>query len=237
MNIQPAFNAGPATGAQAISFPTQSGGTSPGAGEGVRADWNVRLNAHHGSGFIGGAGRLLVHNLIAEERRELVLLLPAALSDRPGRLELASATVCSAKPGIAAAPGQTLPFRMEGAKAVVTIPVLQLNDWVYVDVTWTGAFAPGGTSFPGARIPLGDFHPQVAVETITDTGQPALAPVSSRYDVELGSDLGAVVVLEHAEHAKVLSRPSEDASMTMHEFKCYGTSRIDAALAPAGTIA
>lgn len=236
MNIQPAFNAGPAGGAQAISFPTQSGGTSPGGLDGVRADWNVRMNVSHDTGFVGGAGRLLIHNLIAEEKRELTLLLPAALQDRPGRLELASANVCSAKPGIAAAAGQTLPFRMEGARAVVTIPLLQLNDWVYIDLTWTGGFAQGGLSYPGAQVPVGDFHPQIAVQVTTDTGQQALAPVAARYDVELGTDNGAVVRLEGSEHSGIAEHPSPDGTMTMHEFKCYGTARIDAIVAPPGTI-
>jgi len=237
MNIQPAFNAGPATGATAISFPTQSGGTSPGAGDGVRADWNVRMNISHETGFVGGAGRLLIHNLIVEEKRELILLLPAALQDRPGRLELATAEVCSAKPGIAAAPGQSLPFRLEGAKAVVTIPLLQLNDWVYIDLTWTGGFAQGGMSFPGAQVPVGEFHPQIAVPIITDTGQQALGPVPARYDVELGADNGALVRLENMELGGVESRPNADGSMTMHDFKCYGSARIDAMLLPPGSIA
>lgn len=236
MQIQPSFNAGPSTGAQAISFPTQSGGTSPGGLEGVRADWNVRMNISHETGFVGGAGRLLIHNLVADERRELVLLLPAALQDRPGRLELASVEVCSAKPGIAAAPGQSLPFRMEGAKAIVTIPVLQLNDWVYVDITWTGGFAPGGLSFPAAQVPVGDFHPQIAIEMTTEDGMAALGPVPARYDVELGSDLGAVVRLERDELAGIESKPNADGSMTMHEFKSYGSARIDALLAPPGTV-
>jgi hypothetical protein len=232
MNIQPAFNAGPAQGATAISFPTQSGGTSPGGLDGVRADWNVRMNVSHETGFVGGAGRLLIHNLVADERRELVLLLPAALADRPGRLDLATAEVCSAKPGIAAAPGQSLPFRAEGAKVIVTIPVLQLNDWVYVDLTWTGGFAQGGLAYPGAQVPVGDFHPQIAVPITTDTGQQALGPVAARYDVELGSDIGAVVRLERDELAGVASSPNADGTMTMHEFKCYGSARIDALLAP-----
>ena len=237
MNIQPAFNAGPSAGAVAISFPTQSGGTSPGGLDGIRADWNVRMNVSHETGFVGGAGRLLIHNLIADEKRELILLLPGALQDRPGRLELATAEVCSAKPGIAAAPGQTLPFRLEGAKAIVSIPVLQLNDWVYVDLTWTGGFAQGGLSYPGAQVPVGDFHPQIAVPVITETGQQALGPVPARYDVELGSDLGAVVRLENVEFGGASSKPSADGTMTMHEFKCYGSARIDALLAPPGTIA
>ncbi len=237
MNIQPAFNAGPAGGAQAISFPNSSGGTSPGGLDGIRADWNVRMNISHETGFVGGAGRLLVHNLVADEKRELTLLLPASLQDRPGRLELASAEVCSAKPGIAAAPGQSLPFRLEGARAVVTIPVLQLNDWVYIDLTWTGGFAQGGMSYPGAQVPVGDFHPQIAAQVTTETGQQALAPVAARYDVELGSDIGAVVRLETEGQSGVATRPSPDGAMSMHEFKCYGSARIDAIVAPPGTVA
>ncbi|MCW2960633.1 MAG: hypothetical protein JWM90_1020 [Thermoleophilia bacterium] len=237
MLIQPSFNAGPSTGATAISFPTQSGGTSPGGLEGIRADWNVRMNISHETGFVGGAGRLLIHNLVVDEKRELVLLLPASLQDRPGRLELATVEVCSAKPGIAATPGQQLNFRMEGAKAVVTLPVLQLNDWVYLDLTWTGGFAQGGLSYPGAQVPVGDFHPQIAVDVTTDTGLPGLALVSARYDVELGSDLGCAVRIEHGEHVQVASRPNPDGTMTMHEFKSYGTARIDAMLHPTGSLA
>ncbi|MEO6867795.1 MAG: hypothetical protein ABI200_07215, partial [Gaiellales bacterium] len=154
MHIQPTFNSGPSRGATAISFPNQSGGSSPGGPESVRADWNVRMNISHETGFVGGAGRLLIHNLIAEEKRELTLLLPAALQDRPGRLELATAEVCSAKPGISAAPGQSLPFRVEGARVIVTTPLLELNDWVYIDLTWTGGFSPGGLSYPAAQVPV-----------------------------------------------------------------------------------
>ncbi len=33
------------------------------------------------------------------------------------------------------------------------------------------------------------------------------------------------------------SRPSPDGAMTMHEFKCYGTARIGAVLAPPDTVA
>ncbi len=237
MNIQPAFNAASTRSTESVFFSNGAGGDGRGNGEGVRADWNVRMNVSHETGFVGGAGRLLIHNLIADEKRELILLLPAALQDRPGRLELATAEVCSAKPGIAAGPGQSLPFRMEGARAVVNIPVLQLNDWVYVDLTWTGGFAQGGTSYPGAQVPLGDFHPQIAVQVTTETGQLALGPVPSRYDVELGSDAGAVVRLENTDMGTPESRPSPDGAMTMHEFKCYGTARIDAVLAPPGTIA
>ncbi|MCW2956370.1 MAG: hypothetical protein JWO69_1239 [Thermoleophilia bacterium] len=237
MLIQPSFNAGPSTGATAISFPTQSGGTSPGGLEGLRADWNVRMNISHETGFVGGAGRLLIHNLVVDEKRELILLLPAALQDRPGRLEFATAEVCSAKPGIAATPGQPLAFRTEGAKVVLSLPVLQLNDWLYIDVTWTGGFAQGGLSHPGAQIPVGDFHPQIAAEVTTDTGLPGLAPVAARYDVELGSDLGAVVRFDAtAMPIEVASRANPDGTMTMHEFKSYGSSRIDALLAPPGSL-
>ena len=236
MQIQPAFNAGANQGTTAVSFPTQSGGTSPGGLEGIRADWNVRMNISHATGFVGGAGRLLIHNLVAEEKRELVLLLPAALQERPGQLHFESAAICSAKPGIAAAPNQTLPFRVEGAKVIVTLPVLQLNDWVYIDITWTGAFAKGGLSFPRAQVPVGDFHPQIAMPVITDTGLAGLAPVAARYDVLLGTDVGATVQLEAADLSGVAHQPSPDGTMTMHEFKSYGTARIDAVVIP-GTAA
>jgi hypothetical protein len=232
MQIQPAFNAGANQGTTAISFPTQSGGTSPGGLEGIRADWNVRMNVSHATGFVGGAGRLLIHNLVAEEKRELVLLMPAALQERPGQLHFESAAICSAKPGIAAAPNQSLPFRVEGAKVVVNLPVLQLNDWVYIDITWTGAFAKGGLSFPRAQVPVGEFHPQIAMPVTADNGQPALAPVAARYDVLLGSDLGATVQVEGNDLAGVSRQPSPDGSMTMHEFKSYGTARIDAVVIP-----
>ena len=234
MNIQPAFNAGPATGATAISQNMQ-GGLGSSMLEGLRADWNVRMNVSHETGFVGGAGRLLVHNLVVDEKRELILLLPAALQDRPGRLELATAEICSAKPGIAATPGQQLNVRMEGAKAIVTIPTLNLNDWVYVDLTWTGGFAQGGLSHPGAQIPVGDFHPQIAVEVTTDTGLPGLAPVAARYDVELGTDLGANIRFEHGD-IQVNTRPNPEGTMTMHEFKNYGTARIEALVTPPGTV-
>lgn len=239
MNIQPAFSGGQAAGAvgaTATSFNTNGGSSSGGAGEGMRADWHVRMNVSHETGFVGGAGRLLVHNLIAEEKRELVLLLPAALQDRPGRLELTTASVCSTKPGLAAQPGDRIDFRVEGAKAVLTLPVLQLNDWMYLDITWTGGFAQGGASFLGGQVPVGDFHPQIAVPVVTDTGQQALAPLQARYDVELGTDVGAVVRLDGTipEHGAMESKPSEDGAMTMHEFKNYGSPRIEATIAPPG---
>jgi hypothetical protein len=92
-------------------------------------------------------------------------------------------------------------------------------------------------SYPGAQVPVGDFHPQIAAQVTTDTGQQALAAAPARYDVELGTDVGAVVRLEHAELAGIASRPNPDGSMTMHEFKCYGSARIDAIVAPPGTLA
>jgi hypothetical protein len=234
MQIQPAFNAGPSTGAQGVSFPTQSGGTSPGAGEQVRADWNVRMNVSHDSGFVGGAGRLLIHNQVVEERREITFFLPAAMSDRPGRLSLESAVVCSAKPGIPATAGQQLAIRTESARSIVTIPMLGLNDWIYIDITWTGSFPSGGTVFQGGQIPLGDFHPQLAIDIQQDDGRIAVGPVPARYEVELGSDLGAVVRLDGDTPGGVVSRASDDGKMTMHDFKSYGSSRIDALLMPPG---
>lgn len=236
MQIQPSFHAAGTRSTESVFLSNGAGGDGK-WGEGVRADWNVRMNVSHETGFVGGAGRLLVHNLVAEDKRELVLLLPAALQDRPGRLELATAEVCSAKPGIAAAPHQSLPFRMEGAKAIVTIPLLQLNDWVYIDLTWTGGFAQGGASFAGAQVPVGDFHPQIAVPIVTETGQQALGPVPARYDVELGTDMGAVVRLESDELAGIESRPNGDGTMMMHEFKSYGSARIGAIVAPPGSAA
>ncbi len=236
MQIQPPINTGPAAGLEGVNFPTSSGGTSPGAGEGFRADWNVRMNISHSNGFVGGAGRVLIQNQLNEERTELVLLLPAALTEKPGNLELASAVVCSAKPGTPATPGQSLAFRSEGAKVVVTIPVLHMNDWVYIDLTWTGSFTPEALNFPNARIPIGDFHPQVAVNILQPDGRSGLAPVNARYDVELGSDPGARVQFEDPAAALPATRPSEDGTMTMHDFKSYGSSSIKAVLLPPGTI-
>ena len=236
MQIQPAFSTGPATGAQGVNFPTNSGGTSPGAADGVRADWNVRMNVSHETGFVGGAGRMLIHNQIAEERTEIVLYLPAARSDQPGRLELASAVVCSAKPGTTATAGQNLAFRVEGAEVTVTVPLLKLNDWIYIDLTWTGGFPPGGMAFQGGQVPLGNFHPQVAVRVPQEDGRKGLFPIPSRYDVELGSDPGAVVRLESEGFGKVVSRSGDDGKMTMHEFKSYGKPQIQAVLAPPGAI-
>lgn len=238
MHIQPAF-AGTATGAQSasnVSFDLNGGdGKTGGAGD-LRADWHVRMNASHATGFVGGAGRVLVHNLVAEEKRELVLLLPAGMSDRPGQLSISSATICSVKPGLAAQAGDVLEFRNEGGKAVVTMPPLWLNEWLYLDITWTGGFAAGGESFPGGQVPVGEFHPQIAVPTTSESGAPALAPVASRYDVELGTDVGCMVRLEAtaAESGAPVIKPGEDGSMTMHEFKCYGSSRIEAFIAPPG---
>lgn len=237
MQIQPPINVGIGQGPQGVAFPNSSGGTSPGAADGVRADWNVRMNVRHGSGFVGGAGRMLIHNQVHEERREIVLFLPAAMADRPGRLELASAVVCSAKPGLQAQPGQSLVYRMEGAKAIVTIPLLRMNDWVYIDLTWTGAFPQGGTAFPGGQVPLGEFHPQLAVEVHLDDGRTALAPVAARYEVELHSDPGAVLRQETEEHGRAVARASEDGEVTIHEFKSYGKAHIQASLAPPGAIA
>ncbi|MCW2950638.1 MAG: hypothetical protein JWN41_1651 [Thermoleophilia bacterium] len=231
MQIQPAFNAGVSQGTTSISS-TDAGGGQGGGLEGLRADWNVRMNVSHATGFVGGEGRLLIHNHVDDERTDVTLLLPAALQDRPGELRLETAAICSAKPGIAAAPGQTLAFRAEGAKVVVTIPVLQLNDWVYIDFTWTGAFAKGGLSFPNGRVPLGEFHPQIAVAVTTDNGRAALAPVSARYDVELGTDVGATVQLESVDLAGISHQPSADGAMTMHEFKSYGSPRIEAHVIP-----
>ncbi len=221
---------------QGVSFPTTSGGTSPGAADGVRADWNVRMNVSHESGFVGGAGRMLVHNQVAEERTELVMFLPAVHRGGAGRLELASAVICSAKPGIPAAAGQTLSYRTDGARVIITIPVLKMNDWLYIDLTWTGAFPAGGMSFIGGQVPLGEFHPQLAIETLANDGTRGLALVAARYDVEVGSDPGARVMLEGDADGRVEMRASEDGKMTMHDFKSYGKAAIQAKLAPPGAI-
>jgi hypothetical protein len=45
------------------------------------------------------------------------------------------------------------------------------------------------------------------------------------------------VRLENTDLGAVQSRPSEDGRMVMHEFKSYGSPRIDARLAPPGTLA
>jgi hypothetical protein len=71
----------------------------------------------------------------------------------------------------------------------------------------------------------------------TDTGQQALAPVAARYDVHIGSDVGATVRLEHGEHGGVSTQPSPDGTMSLHEFKHHGSARIDAHLVPPGALA
>jgi hypothetical protein len=237
INPTPQLGLTNANTAQGVSFPTNSGGTSPGAAEGVRADWNVRMNVSHESGFVGGAGRMLVHNQVAEERTELVLFLPASHAPGPARLELASAVVCSAKPGIAAAPGQTLSYRTEGSRAIITIPILNMNDWLYIDLTWTGAFPSGGVNYVGGQVPLGAFHPQLAIESVGPDGTRGLSLVGARYEVEVGSDLGARVMLDGSDSdTQVHSRTSDDGKMTMHEFKSYGKAAIQARLAPPGAM-
>lgn len=236
INSTPQIGLNSAASTQGVSFPTSSGGTSPGAADGVRADWNVRLNVSHESGFVGGAGRVLVHNQIAEDRTELILYLPAIHKAGPSRLEVASAVICSAKPGISANAGQSLTIRTEGFRAIVTVPILKLNDWIYIDLTWTGAFPAGGMSFLGGQVPLGEFHPQLAVDVTQQDGTHGLALVGARYEVELGSDPGARVVLDSEEHGRVAMHPSEDGRMTMHEFKSYGSPHIQAKLAPPGAV-
>ncbi len=236
INSTPQIGLSNAGSTQGVSFPTNSGGTSPGGAEGVRADWNVRMNVSHESGFAGGAGRMLVHNQVADERTELVMFLPATHAPGPGRLELASAVICSAKPGIPAAPGQTLSFRIEGTRAYITIPVLKMNDWLYIDLTWTGSFPAGAMNYSGGQIPLGDYHPQLAIESVASDGARRLALVAARYDVEVGSDPGARVVLDGDVDGKVEMHASEDGRMTMHEFKSYGKAAIQARLAPPGAV-
>jgi len=223
--------------AQAVGLTPNGGGSSGGAADGVRADWNVRLNVSHESGFVGGAGRILIHNQVAEDRTELSFFLPAmAHHDNPGRLEMASAVVCSAKPGSPAVAGQSLTWRVEGPRAILTVPVLKLNDWIYLDLTWTGAFPLGGMNFMGAQVPLGEFHPQLAVEVDTDSGRRGLALVQARYDCEIGSDPGARIMLDSDEHGSVLTRASEDGHQTLHKFASYGRPQIQARLAPPGAV-
>lgn len=235
MQIQPPINVGtPLTqNAQGVTMGNSSQGERP--SDAPRVDWSVRMNVRHAQGFVGGAGRVLIQNF-GRDRNEIVLFLPAAMADRPGRLELASATICSAKPGLQAMPGQTLAYRVEGPKAIVTIPVLKPEEWIYIDLTWTGAFPEGGTAFPGGQIPLGEFHPQLATEITREDGRTGLGPVPARYEVELGSDAGAVVRLDSEEHGRVVSRLSEDGDVTVHEFKSYGKAHIQAFLAPPGAI-
>jgi hypothetical protein len=236
MNIQPAITVGLTGGVQNAAGVTPGSAGQTEFAEGVRADWNVRMNISHENGFVGGAGRILIHNLTAEERREILLYLPAARPDVLGHLELASAVICSAKPGTQAAPGQTLAYRVEGARVLVTIPVLKMNDWLYIDLTWTGGFNPGGAQFPGGQINVGDFHPQLAVDVRLDDGRTGIGQIAARYEVELGSDLNARVRLESEEHGRVATRTNEDGTMTMHEFKSYGKPYIQAYLAPPGAI-
>lgn len=213
-------------------FPDSSGGSSPGAGEGLRADWQIRMNVSHSNGFVGGAGRLLIHNATNEERNEIVLFLPANVRpDEPGNIRLLSAVVCSAKPGIPAAPGAPLVLQARGARASVTIPLLRLNDWIYVDLTWDGSFPVGGASFQNGVVPLGKFHPQLAVD-IDRNGQAALFPIPARYDVTLGTDPGAKVIM-YAEGSPVTN---DDGQAAEHTFRSYGKPDIQAGLAAPGTV-
>lgn len=235
MHIQPPTGISPGTGAQGVVFPETSGGTSPGAGEGLRADWQVRMNVSHSDGFVGGAGRLLVHNETAEDRTEVAFLLPAALTAEHGSLRLLAAVVCSAKPGIAATPGQTLVMQLTGARAALTVPLLKMNDWLYIDLTWDGQFQPGGGAWPGGAVPLGKFHPQVAVDVTLEGSRKALAPVPARYDVTLGADPGASVRLEG--EGSVVSRISDDGRTSEHEFRSYGSAQIMAHLLSPGSVA
>jgi hypothetical protein len=236
MNIQRPINVGPGNGTQNVAFPETSGGTSPGAGEGLRADWNVRMNVSHRQGFVGGAGRLLIHNQTGDERTEVVLYLPAARPELPGTLRLLGAQVCSAKPGMPAVAGQPLLISPQGARVVVTVPVLRMNDWLYVDLTWDGSFPAMGASFPGGRVPLGEYHPQVAVDTQLSDGRHSLAPIPARYDVTLGSDVGARVQMEDAGAGTPVTRSEPGGEMSEHEFKSYGKAAIQAHLLPPGAV-
>lgn len=237
MQIQRPISVSQGNSTQNVSFPDQSGGTSPGAGEGVRADWSVRMNVSHSRGFVGGAGRVLIHNEVAEDRDEISLYLPAARSEKPGTLEVMQAVVCSAKPGLAASAGQNLVLQTFGARVAVTIPLLKLGDWIYIDLTWSGSFPINGAAFSGAQIPLGDFHPQIAIDVPQDDGRQAIFPVAARYEVTLGSDVGASVRLDDGgTYGKVITRLSDDGQMSEHEFKSYGKPHIQALLAAPGAV-
>lgn len=238
MHIQRPIPVGPGAGPQAtqgVSLGQGGGGSAP-PGEGLRADWEVRLNVSHSRGFVGGAGRLLIHNERPhEDLSELVLYLPAAApaGHVPTTLRLLAATVCSAKPGIPAVSGQPLVISAHGARAAVTIPLLKVNDWLYVDLTWDGSFPENGNGFAGGTIPLGMFHPQAAVDVEVE-GRRGLYAIPARYHVTLSSDPGAVVRLET--EGSVVTREAPDGTSTEHDFRSYGKPSILASLAPPGTL-
>ena len=235
MQIQPTISAPLTANAQGVTLGNSSNGEKP--VEDLRIDWSVRMNLRHAQGFVGGAGRLLIQNTGGDDKHEIILLLPAAMADRPGRLELASAVVCSGKPGLPIQPGQSLAYRSESAKAILTIPVLRPNDWLYIDLTWTGGFQPGGTVYAGGQVPVGEYHPQVATEVQRSDGQTGIAPSRrARYEVELGTDLGATVRLETEDSGRVVTRPGDDPEMSIHEFKSFGKAHIQALLAPPGAV-
>lgn len=220
--------------AQGITQKGPGGGDGTGNGNQVRADWNVRMNVRHESGFVGGAARMLFHNLVAEERTEIVLYLPAR---HPATLNMQSAVVCSAKPGTPATAGQSLAFRVEGSRTIITIPMMRMNDWMYIDLTWTGAFPTGGMSFPGAQVPLGEFHPQLTIETRQADNRVALALVTARYDVEVESDPGARIVIDDADAGTIATEMAPDGRSTIHRFQTHGHAAISARLAPPGSLA
>jgi hypothetical protein len=116
------------------------------------------------------------------------------------------------------------------------LPALQLNDWLYIDLQWAGSFPPDGVSFPNAIIPVGEFHPQVAIEHKGEDGLTRLFPVAARFEVSLGTDVGATVRLEGDGTGTVLSKLNADGTMTEHEFKSQGTPGIGAVVVPAGSV-
>jgi hypothetical protein len=219
--------------AQGVMQKGGGGGDGRSITDGVRADWSVRMNVRHELGFVGGAARLLFHNQVAEERTTLVFYMPTKV---PCRLEMQSANVASAKPGTPAAAGQTLAFRTEGNRVKVTIPLMRLNDWIYLDIAWTGGFPTGGMSFAGAQIPLGEFHPQLAIEAFQD-GRVVTALVSARYEVEVESDPGARVLVEGDDSGRgVQTEAAQDGRTLIHKFQANGRAAIHAKLAPAGSV-
>ncbi len=231
MNINPPTPMQPARSAETIAMGQGASGTGGGM-QAVRADWQLTLNVFHSHGFVGGAGRLLVHNEQPGELSELTLYLPAAHNTQPGTMRLLGATIVSAKPGMPAQPGQPLVVQDHGMKAVLTLPVLRHNDWMYIDLTWDGGFPQGGSAWPGGAVPVGQFHPQVAAEVETEHGQKALAPLSSRYEVTLGVEPGAQVRVEG--EAEPASHPSPDGQLVQYEFRSYGSAAVKAVVtAPA----
>jgi hypothetical protein len=240
MHVQRPIAVGPGAGAQASSgIENSQGGDGRGGGDGLRADWQIRMNVLHSRGFIGGAGRLLVHNEVVEDLSEILLFLPmGGGSAAPGvtgqgNLNMLSAVVCSAKPGIPATAGQSLPFTQHGRMAKVTIPLLRLNDWLYIDLQWDGSFPENGGGWPAGAIPMGAFHPQVSVDK-SDKGQKRLYPIPARYDVTVGTDPSATIRMEM--EGGFTTRQTETPGIVEHHFNSYGNSKIMASVLAPGSV-